>query len=224
MYEKTFNRGKDTIQKNNPTYKFDFDFMDYSKMHGYDYIIGICTVCGKRRKAMWDAWRKPFSCKHYTTTTTTTTTKKPKTIKPKVSDIKKAFNDYAKRVLSLDPKQITIGPLVHNSNGETRIRAILDAANIPYEIEKTFPTGYYHDTGWHFRFDFFVDKYLLIEYQGSIHYKDFTMSKYDLNNVKLRDHLKAKWATDNNLVLHYVKHKSLSSIQKELANIFEQLA
>ena len=101
------------------------------------------------------------------------------------------------------------------SHGELKIRDILTQNNIPFEQEKTFESCKNETTNRNFRYDFFVDKKYLIEFNGIQHYQQRNKEIFseDLETIQARDAQKIKWAQDNNIpliIIPYSKYNTLS--------------
>lgn len=94
------------------------------------------------------------------------------------------------------------------SKGNAKITEILLQANIPFEIEKTFPTCKDKQC---LPFDFFVNNSYLIEYDGSHHYDLNT--KFDYAYTHAHDLIKSAWCKENNIPLiriPYTHYQALS--------------
>lgn len=110
------------------------------------------------------------------------------------------------------------------SLGELEIKNFLDKHSILYEREKSFKTLFNPKTGSLLFFDFFVPKCkLLIEFQGSQHYKQnkfFHRQEKEFEDLKYRDELKKQWALDNGYVLLEFKeedrNKTITSKLREV--------
>ena len=110
------------------------------------------------------------------------------------------------------------------SKGNTKITELLLQANIPFEIEKTFPTCKDKQC---LPFDFFVNNSYLIEYDGSHHYEQNT--KFDYEYTHNHDLIKSKWCKENNIPLiripytHY-KDLNLQDLILSTSNFIENYA
>lgn len=99
------------------------------------------------------------------------------------------------------------------SHGELRIRELLQEYNIPFETEKTFDTCINPRTQKKLRFDFFVNKQYLIEFDGKQHYQENYGWDEELADIQYRDNIKTEWCKKNNIPLiriPYTKDKTLS--------------
>ena len=101
------------------------------------------------------------------------------------------------------------------SQGELKVKALLEQAGLGFEQQKTFSTCKYPETNYEVRFDFFVDGKYLIEYDGIQHFKSTTfggdIDKFEVN--KKHDVYKNKWCLENNIPLiriPYTKFKTLN--------------
>lgn len=82
------------------------------------------------------------------------------------------------------------------SKGNEKIKNILFAHNIPFEIEKTFDTC---QDRRKLPFDFFVNNSYLIEYDGLQHFD--LNSKFDYEYTHSHDIIKTEWCKQNNMPL-----------------------
>lgn len=82
------------------------------------------------------------------------------------------------------------------SKGNVKIADILDEANIPYEIEKTFETCKDKNV---LPFDFYVNNKYLIEYDGEQHFDKNTIFDYEYTHQ--HDLIKSNWCKENNISL-----------------------
>ena len=79
--------------------------------------------------------------------------------------------------------------------------------NIPFEKEKIFDSCVYPDSGYHPRFDFYIDNCYLIEFDGKQH--------FDQNNPWFRegkDDFKTQWAQENQIPLIRIKYDRLNDL------------
>ena len=93
------------------------------------------------------------------------------------------------------------------SKGNEKIKEILQQANIPFEIEKTFPTC--KDVK-EMPFDFYVNDKYLIEYDGIQHFEE---SIFDYEYTHKHDIMKSQWCKENNIPLiriPYTRYNDLS--------------
>ena len=100
------------------------------------------------------------------------------------------------------------------SHGEIKIKQLLDEYNIPYEMEKTFPTCINPKTNKPLRFDFYVNNSYLIEYDGIQHFEQ-SFAQQTLEETQYRDNIKTNWCLKNNIPLiriPYTKYKDLDII------------
>lgn len=82
------------------------------------------------------------------------------------------------------------------SRGNVKIADILDEANIPYEVEKTFETCKDKNV---LPFDFYIDNKYLIEYDGEQHFDKDTIFDYEYTHQ--HDLIKSNWCKENNISL-----------------------
>lgn len=95
------------------------------------------------------------------------------------------------------PKDIKV------SINERRIRALLDANEIPYETEKSIRIG---DRS--LRLDFYLPTYnSAIEFNGKQHYKEGSgYFEGALPTIQERDELKVQWCKDNDVTLYVIPY------------------
>lgn len=82
------------------------------------------------------------------------------------------------------------------SKGNEKIKKILMEANIPFEIEKKFPSC---KDKLCLPFDFYVNQKYLIEYDGSQHFDKNSIFNYEYTHQ--HDILKNQWCLENNIPL-----------------------
>lgn len=101
------------------------------------------------------------------------------------------------------------------SRGELTIAEILSENNIPFEQEVSL---FKFANGSNARFDFYIDKKYLIEYDGETHYPYHLHgwhNKKQLESQQERDILKNQWCLDNNIPLIRIPFTALSEISIE---------
>lgn len=89
----------------------------------------------------------------------------------------------------------------YQSEGEKKVRQILEEYGIKFEQEKTLP---YLEYKMPLYFDFFIPEYnIAIEYQGPQHFKpiDFFGGKEAFREQQTRDKIKREWCKINNIEL-----------------------
>ena len=109
------------------------------------------------------------------------------------------------------------------SLGEATIKFILDANNIPYMKEATFPDCRFSDTNGVCRFDFYVNNSYLIEFDGEQHFsyrENGRHNKENYQNIVAHDNYKNEWCRNHNIPLiripYYIKDKlELKDLQPE---------
>ena len=105
-----------------------------------------------------------------------------------------------------------------NSRGEEKISQILIQLNIPFEYQKTFNTCIFPDTNRKAIFDFYVDNFLLIEYDGEQHfnYNDKGWNnKENFERTQFRDTYKTQWCKENNISLVRIPYTDFKLISEE---------
>lgn len=114
-------------------------------------------------------------------------------------------------------------PLCSNiSNGEKRIKSILNEMKIYYDSQKTFDDCRYEQR---LRFDFYIPKYkLLIEYDGIQHFKsiNFFGGINALNEYNKKDIIKNEYAAKNNIPLLRIPYTKFNSIESEIKDFLNK--
>lgn len=94
---------------------------------------------------------------------------------------------------------------MNNSRGEKRILEILEKLRIKFEIQKSFDSCRFPDTGAKAKFDFYIpDKNILIEYNGIQHYEAKNSgwnTEEALVERQKKDQFKINWCQKNNISL-----------------------
>lgn len=102
------------------------------------------------------------------------------------------------------------------SYGEALISKILDENNISYEREKSFPNCYFSDIHNKCRFDFYINKEYLLEFDGIQHYSYSNGSKWfdkeTVNTIRKRDMYKNEWCKNNNIHLIRIPYYHLNDL------------
>ena len=114
-------------------------------------------------------------------------------------------------------------PLCYDSNGENKIKNILDQINITYEIQKTFDDC---KNTKKLRFDFYLPKYnVLIEYDGMQHFKPikFFGGIKRFNDLNKHDNIKNEYASKNNIPLLRIPYTKFDSIEEEIKQFLEKI-
>lgn len=102
--------------------------------------------------------------------------------------------------------------------GESKIKAILDDACIPYKHDTVFKDCIYPDTGYHLRFDFVVnadsDSTYVIEFDGIQHYKPVKHweASTNLEGRKARDSFKNQWCMENGIQIIRIPYTHINDI------------
>lgn len=104
------------------------------------------------------------------------------------------------------------------SQGVRKIKQILNDANIPYQMEKTYSDLRFPDTNGVPRFDFYINNEFLLEYDGEQHFieKD---DKYFHDNLKVRqshDKYKNQWCKEHNIPLKRIPYTELKHITLDM--------
>lgn len=124
------------------------------------------------------------------------------------------YNDcgIVKDVLGTSLRQgqtLTCGAHSNISQGNEKIKLILQQANIDFEIEKKFSTCI--DKAC-LPFDFFVNNQYLIEYDGIQHFKE---GPFNLEYTQAHDAIKTQWCKDNNIPLIRIPYTHFKNLQLE---------
>ena len=94
------------------------------------------------------------------------------------------------------------------SKGNEKIKKLLLEAQIPFEIEKTFPSC---KDKKELPFDFYVNNKYLIEYDGEQHYNKESIFDYEYTHN--HDKIKSKWCKDNNIILIRIPYTHFSQLE-----------
>lgn len=100
------------------------------------------------------------------------------------------------------------------SYGEFLIEKILKENNIPYEKEFSFDTCRYPDTNTLCRFDFYVNKQYIIEFDGEQHFSSGRgwNTEDNFRDVKNHDKYKNNWCQENNILLIRIPYTHINDI------------
>jgi very-short-patch-repair endonuclease len=119
------------------------------------------------------------------------------------------------------PFNILVGgsgcPVCHESKGERAIRNYLEENNIEFESQKVFPSC---RLKLPLPFDFFINKSLLVEFDGPQHYSpNMLMNKREGFQVqKARDDAKTWWALKHDYTLVRIRYDQMELIPRILKN------
>ena len=98
------------------------------------------------------------------------------------------------------------------SKGEEKISQILNINNIKYEKEKTFSNCRFPN-GKLAKFDFYIDKRYLIEFDGKQHFEiGGWNTEESLKSIQQRDQIKNQWCKDNNISLIRIPYWHLKDL------------
>lgn len=101
-----------------------------------------------------------------------------------------------------------------NSRGEALIANWLTLHNIIYESQKTFSTCRFPTSNYLAKFDFYLPQQdILIEYNGTQHYKEKCGWNEPLKDIQARDNYKIEWCNINNKKLIIIPYTQLSNIE-----------
>ena len=93
------------------------------------------------------------------------------------------------------------------SKGNVKIADILDEANIPYEVEKTFVTC---KDKKELPFDFYINNSYLLEYDGEQHFDKNSIFDYEYTHK--HDLIKNQWCKENNIPLIRIPYTHYSKL------------
>ena len=105
-----------------------------------------------------------------------------------------------------------------HSQGEEKISQILIQSNIPFEYQKTFDNCIFPDTNRRAKFDFYIDNFLLLEYDGEQHFackNSGWNTKENFEIIKKHDSFKNQWCKDNNILLARIPYTDFELISRE---------
>lgn len=105
-------------------------------------------------------------------------------------------------------KSLSCGSHNNISRGNTKIRELLDEANIPYEIEKKFLSC---KDKKELPFDFYINNKYLIEYDGEQHFKED--SPFDYEYTRSHDIIKSQWCKENNIPLIRIPYTHYNKLE-----------
>lgn len=103
----------------------------------------------------------------------------------------------------------------HISRGEQLITNLLIKNKIPFEKEKTFESCRFPDTKALARFDFYVKKKYLIEFDGQQHFKQGTglyNNPKAFKKIQQHDFFKTNWCKQNNIPLIRIPYWKINSL------------
>ena len=98
----------------------------------------------------------------------------------------------------------------NNSKGNEKIKELLTAANIPFELEKKFDTC---KDKKELPFDFYVNNSYLIEYDGIQHFWEDSL--FDYNYTHEHDLIKSQWCKENNISLIRIPYTHFNNLTLE---------
>jgi hypothetical protein len=119
-------------------------------------------------------------------------------------------------------------PKCNLSKAELKIIKFLEINNIEYASQKKFNNCVNPKTNRPLKFDFYIpSKNLLIEYDGSQHFKigcclgGYVNDTKDLKTVQYRDKLKTQYARQNDIKLLRIKFTRFNQIDKILKSVLK---
>lgn len=113
--------------------------------------------------------------------------------------------------------KISCGCINYKSKGEEKIRKILSDNNINFQTQKTFKTCKFLDSNALARFDFFINKQYLIEYDGIQHFmtndqEKGYFNKKLINKIHQHDKIKNQWCKENNIPLIRIPYTKFDTL------------
>jgi uncharacterized protein involved in tolerance to divalent cations len=114
--------------------------------------------------------------------------------------------------------------LCYDSNGERKIKNILNGMNIDYEVEKRFDDCKHKQK---LPFDFYLPKHnVLIEYDGEQHFNPIYLfgGVKAFNGTKKRDKIKNEYAAKNNIPLLRIPYTKFNFIEEEIKSFLNSKA
>lgn len=98
------------------------------------------------------------------------------------------------------------------SQGEIKIKQLLQEYNIPFQTEYSFP-DLVSQKGYPLRFDFYVNNSYLIEFDGEQHFSEKTLFSHDnLRDRQYNDMQKTLYAQNHNIPLIRIPYTKLSTL------------
>lgn len=121
---------------------------------------------------------------------------------------KKIANNKNQRYLTINEQGRFL-----SSKSEKKVYKLLTNAEIPFECEKSFGACY-PGSIIPFRFDFYVDKTYVIEFDGEQHFKsiEFYGGENRLKAQQWHDYHKNKWCKENNVPLIRIPYTKLDTL------------
>ena len=99
------------------------------------------------------------------------------------------------------------------SFGEAKIEEILKNNNIFFEKEKKFK-DFKSEKNYYFRFDFYINNYYLIEFDGIQHFEEGHWGE-TLETIQKRDEIKNQYCRINNIPLIRIPYTIVNDIKLE---------
>lgn len=104
-----------------------------------------------------------------------------------------------------------------HSRGEEKISQILIKMKIPFEYQKSFNSCIFPDSGSLAKFDFYIDNFLLLEYDGIQHfeYKNSGWNNLEqFQRLQKRDAYKNQWCEENNIKLVRIPYTDFDKLDE----------
>lgn len=103
------------------------------------------------------------------------------------------------------------------SKGENQIREILLNNNLIFESQKTFPTCRFPDTNAYAKYDFYINNYYCLEYDGNIHFQEGIKgngwnTQEAFEKRVMHDAYKNQWCKENNIPLIRIPYTKLDTL------------
>lgn len=103
------------------------------------------------------------------------------------------------------------------SNGENKIKEILEENNFSFQEQKTFDTCLSPRTGSKLRFDFYIQNSFLLEFDGLQHFKATSGWNDEKNYEKIKEYdvYKNNWCKENNIPLKRIPYWKIDTLTLE---------
>lgn len=99
-----------------------------------------------------------------------------------------------------------------SSLGESKIQNLLENNKINFSKQKTFETCRFSDSNQMAKFDFYINDYYLIEYDGIQHFQETCGNWEPLVDIQNRDKQKNNWCKDNNIPLIRIPYTRFNNL------------
>jgi hypothetical protein len=114
-------------------------------------------------------------------------------------------------------------PICTVSKGEDRIRLWLNNQNAEFDEQFNHPDMKSRAMKFDFRVHMLDDTYVLIEFDGRLHFEPYSKSSKSLEKFKKTqeaDKYKTQFCIDNNIILYRIHYDDLDNIEQVLSTMF----